>query len=150
MNKPILALVVLLLLTIGCGGEGTGSPTQPSTSTPPPASGGGGMLVLVSAAAAGGSYSATLNGKTYTTAMGFTVSLNPGTYEFAGTYSASNFIVALATLSGSGGVQTGSVQSLAGPSLMVTPCGVAYVGGSTNQPFRLRFTVGTNSGNTCR
>lgn len=140
MRKCILCAALVLLPS--CGGGG--SPTGPNAPT--------GISFLVAiAASGGGTFSATLNNQTYTAGPGFELSLPAGTYEMNGTYTGGTLLIGFATagLTG-GGVQSSSLQSLAGTVLFVQPCRAAYSEGSGTRSFRVRFTVGTNANNTCR
>jgi hypothetical protein len=136
-----------LLAAVGsltaCGGGG-GSPVSPSPTTT--------VSFLEAFAVTGlGTYSATLNGQTYTAQGGFSIGLPPGTYELSGSYTGGTMIVGFASAPLSqGGVQSGSVQSLAGSILAVTSCGATYSEGTGTQAFRLRFTVGTNPNSACQ
>lgn len=140
MRKAILYFAIVL--ASACGGGG--SPTGPNAPTGIP------FLVAI-AASGGGTFSATLNNQTYTVGPGFEVSLPTGTYEMNGTYTGGTLILGFATagLTG-GGVQSGSLQSLAGTVLFVQSCRAAYSEGGGPRSFRVRFTVGTDANNACR
>jgi hypothetical protein len=143
--RPALCGVLLggaLALSTSCGGGG--GPTGPSASTDI-------QFLVAIAVSAGGSFSATLNNQTYTSAPGFQTALPAGVHEISGTYTGGTLIVGFASTSiGAAGVQSGSVQSVSGVVLGVQPCGAAYSEGPGTRSFRMRFTVGTNANSTCR
>jgi hypothetical protein len=141
--RQFFSLTVLSLVLVSCGG-GSSSPT-PTNPTPSPS---GVSFIVAISVGPSGTYSATLNGQTYTTQSGFQATLQPGTYEISGSYAGGNLVVGFASLVG-GGVQTGSVRSTAGTVLTSTSCGLAYAAGSGAQTFRVQFTVGTNSNTSC-
>jgi hypothetical protein len=103
-------------------------------------------------------FSATFNGETYTAAGAFPIRVGPGTYQISGSFRGVGMGVAFANtaLGSGGGVQSGSVRSLAGPDAMVEACRVIYVPGapasaaSTEYTFRVQFTMTTNVGSTCQ
>jgi hypothetical protein len=140
-----LGLAILLVgvaLTLGCGGGGSvATPTGPGSSSVP---------IGVGFNIQGGTYSATLNGQTYSGAGPYQISLAPGSYEITGTYSGGSLIVAfVSTLPSGGGVQSGSARSLSGPAVVTQACGIGYAAQFGSQPFRLRFTVTTDPNSKC-
>lgn len=140
MRKAILCAAIAVASSCGS----SGSPTGPDAPTGIP------FLVGISASG-GGTFSATLNNQTYVVGPGFQVSLPAGTYEMNGTYARGALIVGFVTAGPTGGgVQSGSVQSVSGVVLRVQPCGIIYSEGSGTRSFRVRFTVGTSAGGTCR
>lgn len=143
MRSVYRRLVVLVLgaaALCGCGGS---SPTSPASSAVP---------IVVYLVPVGGSYSATLQGQTYTASGGFSVSLAPGIYTITGTIQAQGLAVGFGTLGGNaGGVQSGSPRSVSGPSPLVESCKVSYfpstVGASS---FSVQFTLTSSANSACQ
>src|SRR5262245_14237016 len=91
--------------------------------------------------AEGGSFTARINGQTFSSPGGWAVTLSSlgSTYEISGSFTGGSLGVTFAA-STSTGVQTGSVVSVQGPSPNITGCGVIYVAPSTaSQQFRIQF-----------
>lgn len=126
-------LLLALGLLVGCGGDSTG----PATSF---------VIVFLPFS---GSYTATLNNQSYTATGVFEVSLPTGVHEVTGSFTG-DLAVGFGTLD-SGGVESSSLRSLAGPNPQVSSCSVMYMGsGSGPQPFRLEFSVTRNVGSACQ
>src|SRR5688500_7656561 len=91
---------------------------------------------------ASGSFTARVNGKTYTSAGRFALDLPDlgKTYDVTGTFTGS-LGVDFATTTAAG-VRTGSVVNLEGPVVMLNPCGLTYVA-STAGTQKFRFQVQT-------
>ena len=128
-------------LISGCGGGS--SPTSPSSSAVP---------IVVYLVPAGGSYSATLQGQTYTASGAFNVSLAPGTYTITGTIQAQGLAVGFGILGLSGGgVQSGSARSLSGPAPLVESCKVSYFPATAGATaFSVQFTVTSSANAACQ
>lgn len=152
MNKVSCFVIRGLVLTatilsLSCGGEKTPiAPSQP---------GGSGISTsVVFDNPAGGTYTAQLNGQTYTARGSFTVSLPQGTAIIDGTFNGPAFAVAFLRLQPTGGgVLSGSVQSLAGPRPSVGQCRVIYDNfdtPNTSRNFRVQFTVTANVASACQ
>ena len=143
MRFAVALALALSLALAGCGG----SPTSPSSSG---GSGGSGSVTFLWSASTGGagSYSLTFNGQTYTGTGPYTAALNPGTYEMSGTYTGGTLILSFLTGT-SGGVQSGSVRSLAGTVGVLQSCGVLYSGSTQAQSFRVQFVVTSNPNTSC-
>src|SRR5262245_57245723 len=91
--------------------------------------------------AAGGSFTARINGKTFSSPGGFAVTLSSlgAIHELNGSFTGGSLGVTFAA-STSTGVETGSVVSVQGPSPNISGCGVIYVAPSTaSQQFRIQF-----------
>ena len=143
MVRRLLAVLVLPVI-FACGGDG--SPTSPGGSSIP--------FFVVFTPLSGTTFSATLNGQTYSASGLFTVSLPPGAHEISGSFSASQFGITLGSTSpqlAGGGVQSGSLQSLAGSVFVANPCRIIYNSESNNQGnFRVRFAVVANPNAACQ
>ena len=141
-----LALVLLCSVATACGGDDGSSPAAPS---------GGGVPVTISfgGATTSATFSAQLNGQTYTALGLHSVTLPAGTHVISGSYRGISFGVNFIRTSGGGGVQSGSVQSLSGTGAGVLPCGVSYTNLDTptvERAFRVQFTVTSNTGSACQ
>jgi hypothetical protein len=103
----------------------------------------------------GGTYTAQLNNQTYTASGGFLVNLSPGTtYQVTGSFIGQGFSVAFTSVTlGGGGVQSGSVRSVSGPSGSVSSCQVDYFNintPNTQRSFQVSFTVTSTVGSACQ
>ena len=139
-------VVLLVILASACGSDSPSSPTSSSSS---------GIAVLVVFAPVGGTYTAQLNNQTYTATGGFTVNLSPGTtYQVTGSFVGQGFGVAFSSLTlGGGGVQSGSVRSVSGPSAQVSSCQVVYTNldsPNTQRSFQVSFTITSANGSACQ
>ena len=89
----------------------------------------------------GGTFTARINGKTFSSAGGFPVTLTSlgNEYEISGSFTGGSLGLTFAA-STSTGVQSGSLVSVEGPNPRILNCDVMYLA-STNasQQFRLRF-----------
>jgi hypothetical protein len=144
--SSVLALVSCVLVA-ACGGGDTGGSSNP---TSPSNSGSGSVSFFVSfVAPPDGSYTAQLNGQTYSSSGAFTVNLSPGTYTIEGSHRGTAFAVGFRSLV-QGGVQSGSVRSLAGTAPQTTACGVTYGTANVSTAFRVQFTVTSSTTNACQ
>jgi hypothetical protein len=138
------ALLLVSVLASACGDSTTGPSSSTST---------GGVPILVVFTPVGGSYTASLNNQTFTAAGGFTVPLAPGTYTITGSFVGQGFGVGFAT-SGTGGVVSGSVRHLSGPTdRQVKSCDILYFNidtPSTRRSFQVQFQVSSNVGTACQ
>jgi len=132
-----LALGTSLLCLAGCGGSD--SPSDPSPGVP--------ILLLLSA---DGPFSVSFQGQTITAQGPYNFALKPGTYEITGQMRTYVLSVDFSRVTGTGGVQAGSVRSLAGPAVDVSQCGVLYLTYSPPSNVRLQFTVTESTGAACK
>jgi hypothetical protein len=98
-------------------------------------------------------FSAQLEGQTYTAFGNHSVRLTPGSHVVSGTYRGTSFGVNFILTGQPGGVESGSVRSLAGADATTRPCGVFYI--NLDQPtvdrsFRVQFTVTSSSTTACQ
>ena len=137
------ALLAIAGLT-GCGGP----PTGPS----------GISVQFVAAPSVGGSFSMSLDGRTYSSSSLQVVVLKAGTYEASGTAAGTNdfgtqLIVGFTgggTAVSKGGVKSGSIVTVAGPGNVTTGCGIGYfVPNAGPYQFRFRFTVTDDPASAC-
>lgn len=145
MRNSMLVLIVLLSAA-SCGGSSSpASPTETSSSA---------QSILVVFTPVGGTYTAQLNNQTYTAAGGFIVDLPVGMYQISGSFQGSGFGVGFAAVAiGAGGVQSGSLRSLSGPSPQVSPCTITYFNidtPSVPRSFQLQFQVTASVGSACQ
>jgi hypothetical protein len=97
-------------------------------------------------------FSAQLDGRTYDSAGATTVNLTSGTHQMTGTYRGSGFGVGFATTDAAGGVKSGSVRTLAGPSPRTSACSITYASADTpddQHGFQFEFTVDAKSAGLC-
>jgi hypothetical protein len=132
-----IVLGTSLLCLAGCGGS----------DSPSSASGGVPILLLLSA---DGPFSVSFQGQTITAQGPYNFTLKPGTYEITGQMRTYVLSVDFSRVTGTGGVQTGSVRSLAGPAVDVSQCGVLYLTYSPPSNVRLQFTVTESTGAACK
>lgn len=134
---------ILFALVIGCSGSDSNSPGGEPGDTDP-------VSVLVSmTATGGGSFSATLAGKTYSSSPEF-IAVPAGTQELSGSFSGQSLRVSLGGFVGPGGIELSSAQSVEGPSPAVTQCSVTYTrGGAGSSTFRLQFKVNSKTTAHC-
>jgi hypothetical protein len=140
--------VILLCLCAGCGGNG-GSITTPTA----PSGGGTPVTVVFGGGVTNITYSAQLNGQTYTAIGQYTVNLPAGVHVVSGTYRGLSFGVNFLRFAPGGGVESGSVRNLAGADATVRPCGVVYTNidaPNVERAFRMQFTVTTNANSACQ
>ncbi|MBI3491558.1 MAG: hypothetical protein HY047_07250 [Acidobacteria bacterium] len=110
------------------------------------------MALIVAFTSVGGTYTASLNGQTYTASGGFTVNLPIGTQQISGSFTGTGFGVGFTTIGG-GGVQSGSLRSISGPSPQVSSCQILYFNLDTpnvQRTFQLQFQVTSNVGSACQ
>ncbi len=146
MNRALAALLVCLV-TASCGGE---SPTAPSPAPAPRASSTTGVLVVFTPIV--GTYTAQLNGQTYTASGGFTVNLPVGTHEVTGSFVGQGFGIGFSRIGGTG-VESSSIRSLTGPAPDILPCQILYLNfdtPNTRRNFRMQFRVTSNSNSACQ
>jgi hypothetical protein len=96
-------------------------------------------------------FSVQLDGKTYDASGVSTVSVSSGAHQMTGTYRGSGFVVGFATVDLGGGVKSGSVHSVSGPSPKEIACAVTYSSSDTanaQHAFQLAFTVDAKSSGT--
>lgn len=132
------AAVVAAVLVQGC----SGLPTSPSK-----------VDVIVAFTSSGGTYSATLNGQTYSAEGGFPVSLSPGTHTISGSFRASIFGIGFGSAVGGGGVLSGSPRSVTGSGAEVGSCQVSYSNFSTpgtTRTFSVTFQTTSSAGSACQ
>jgi hypothetical protein len=137
---PILLLTVVL--------SHCGSPTSSNDLA----------IQFLAAPSVGGMFTLSLNGRTYTSPSLQTVVLSPGTYEVSGTATGTvnqgtQLIIGFSgggTTLGKGGVESGSIVSVAGPFVTTSACGIGYYDGSPG-PYQYRFflTVTSDAAKAC-
>ena len=136
----VALLLATMTATSGCGGT---SPSGPSEVAKPQA-----ILAFLG----DGSFNATVDSATTIAAMGgHTISLSPGVHDVSGTYSGSMFTIGFSGIGG--GVQTGTIQNLAGPTPDVRSCQIIWGDFSTwrsNVAFKVRFTITSDTYLTCQ
>ena len=101
--------------------------------------------------AEGGSFTAKLNGKTFTSAGWFAVNLKSleSTYDITGSFTGGSLHVRFAA-STAAGVQSGSVVSVEGPAVVATECGLTYVPNAPGSyQFRIQFKATGTIGLVC-
>ncbi len=138
-------LPVLCSIVFACGGDGGSSPTGPSGGVP--------VTVSFGGATTSATFSAQLNGQTYTALGLHNLTLPVGTHVVSGSYRGISFGVNFIRVSQGGGVESSSVRSLAGADASVRPCGVSYSNIDTptvERPFRVQFTVTSNAASACQ
>ncbi len=131
--------VLPLVAVFGLSGCSDNSPTGSSGGVP--------ILLLLSA---DGPFSVSFQGQTITAQGPYNFTLNPGSYELAGTMRTSVLSVDFSRVTGTGGVQAGSVRSLAGPAPNVSQCGVLYLTFSPPSSVRVQFTVTDSNSAACK
>lgn len=139
LARPALGLVLGVVLSSlpGCGGSD--SPTGSS----------GGVPVLL-ALTADGPFSVTFQGQTITAQGPYNFTLKPGTYEISGQMRTYVLSIDFSRVTGTGGVQAGSVRSLAGPATSVSQCGVLYLTYAPPSNVRVQFTVTESNASACK
>ena len=140
LTASVLAAVFLLW---SCGGSRSLVDVSPSSSID--------VTVVFTPVGDGSTFSAQIDGKTYTHPGQSLVSLPPGTYEIVGAFSGSGLQVGFQTLGGGGGVQSGSPRSVAGPAPQVTSCQITYTSPdkTVSQAFQLQFQIAANAKSAC-
>lgn len=102
----------------------------------------------------GGSYSASVGGRTYTAQGAFEVSFPAGSQQtISGTFTGFVFTVGFAKGSGSGGAQSGTVRSVSGAGAIVSQCNVSYDNSGspgTLRSFSMTFSVTSSNTNACQ
>ncbi len=100
----------------------------------------------------GASYTARLNGQTFSSPGQFSVqleSIDPA-YEVSGSFNGAGIRIEFHTTT-TAGVQAGSVTSLAGPVSQTFPCAITYVSTPAGaQQFRVQFRLTGNIDQSCR
>ena len=140
-RSPLTAILSVVVLT-GCG-------TTPSPDSIP--------VQFLAVPAVGGSFTLNLDGHTYTSPNLQTVVLGPGSYEVSGTVTGgavgTQLVVGFTgggTASGQGGVKSGSIVSLTGPTPVISSCGIGYFAETTGpHQYRFRIIVTTKAGEAC-
>jgi len=134
-----------VILASNCGGSSLLAPVLGSKP----------KLLLIFGASPG-SYSATLNGQTYSADGGFQISLDSGTtYTVSGTFKTPIFVVIFSNVGG-GGALSGSVRSLSGPvssSSATGPCSVGYdniATPSVSRTFSIQFQATASTNSACQ
>lgn len=148
MTARSIPIACAALVLAACGGS-SATPSQPSPSTQ--------VRVVIHFQPSIGSYTASLQGRTLTTAGAQTFMLSPGPYEITGQMRAQGSAGALLAIiftkseiiglqsSDVAGTAWNSVRSVSGPPATALPCSLVYsFDGSGNRDFRVQFTV-TNS-----
>lgn len=130
------AVLAALPLLGSCGGD---SGTSASGGVP-----------FVLALTADGPFSAKFNGETITAEGVYNFQLKPGTYELTAQMNTYVLGVDFSKTIGTGGVQAGSVRSLAGPVVDVHQCGALYLTYSPPSSVRVQFTVTESDGAACK
>jgi hypothetical protein len=120
----------------GCGSDSGAS-----------SSGGVPVLLLLSA---DGPFSVTFQDQTFTAQGPYNFTLKPGAYEITGQMRTSVLSVDFSRVAGAGGVQAGSVRSLAGPEPQVSQCGVLYLTLAPPSSIRVQFTVTESDAAACK
>jgi hypothetical protein len=142
-NNAARALSVALLFFSGCGNTVLPAAIGPSSIE---------VAVVFTPVGDGTTYTAQLNGQTYTRAGLSIVNLVPGTYQMTGSFLGSGFTTGFQTTGNRGGVQSGSPRSLVGPSSLVASCGITYANSDARtvpQNFQLEFQVTADAGSAC-
>jgi hypothetical protein len=98
----------------------------------------------------GSSFSATIEGQTYTAPGAVSVSLAPGPHALTGTFDGSGFSVGFQTI-GQGGVVSGSVRTTSGPSAKTSACSVTYSNDtpSVRRDFEVSFELDAEPARAC-
>ena len=130
------ALVAALILLGSCGGDSGTS-----------ASGGVSVLLVVTA---DGPFSVKFNGDTITAQGTYNYQLKPGTYELTGQMNTYVLGIDFSKMTGTGGVQAGSVRSLAGPAVDVHQCGALYLTYAPPSSVRVQFAITESEGAACK
>ena len=133
----LLAVALTAACLPGCGGSD--SPTGSSGGVP--------VLLLLSA---DGPFSVSFQGQTITVQGPYNFTLKPGTYEITGQMRTFVLSVDFSRVTGTGGVQAGSVRNLAGPAVDVSQCGVLYLSYSPPSNVRIQFSVTESNGSACK
>ena len=133
----LLALGVVLACLPGCGGSD--SPTGSSGGVP--------ILLLLNA---DGPFSISLQGQTITAQGPYNFTLKPGAYEMTGQMRTTVLSIDFSKVSGTGGVEAGSVRNAAGPAVDVSQCGVLYLAYSPPSNVRVQFTVTESNAAACK
>ena len=127
MSRLNSAILIALLPLCGCEGDSTTV---------------GEANVLIRFLPGTGSFTAKVNGKTFSSAGRFALDLPDlgKTYDVTGTFT-SSLTVDFATTTAAG-VQTGSVVNMDGPVVISGPCSISYVA-STGGTHQFRFQIKT-------
>jgi len=133
----LLALGVVLACLPGCGGSD--SPTGSSGGVPI-------LLLLV----ADGPFSVSFQGQAITAQGPYNFTLKPGAYEMTGQMRTTVLSIDFSKVSGTGGVEAGSVRNAAGPAVDVSQCGVLYLAYSPPSNVRVQFTVTESNAAACK
>jgi hypothetical protein len=91
----------------------------------------------------GGGFTAKIENDTYTTPGAIKATLSPGIHQIAGSFQGAGFVVGFATIA-AGGVKSGSVNSVAGPSPKISSCAINYVNQDSpaaRVDFQMQFQV---------
>jgi hypothetical protein len=136
MKRFNAVLLVALLPLFGCDGDDGTTVGEAN--------------VLIRFLPGPGSFSAKVNGKTYSQAGRFALDLPDlgKTYDVTGTFTGS-LTMDFATTTAAG-VMAGSVVNVEGPVVIVTPCGLSYVTtASGTQQFRFQIKTTGSIGAVC-
>jgi hypothetical protein len=133
---------LLLIFVAGCASSGD-SLSAPTASYNV-------YLVFTPVAPGPTGFTVQLDGKTYDSAGATTVTLSSGTHEMDGSFRGSGFVVGFSTIDTGGGVKSGSVRSLGGPSPKLSACSINYATDTPNDQhsFQVQFTVDAKSSGT--
>lgn len=146
----ILLTIALCISAVACGGSSS-SPTAPTSPS-------NAITVYVYFqriySDPGESFTATLNGQTFTAYSVFTVQLPPGTHQISGSFVGGGLGVGLGggVLTPAGGVLSGSVRSLSGPGVSTQPCSILYFPdniSTARRTFQVQFEVTRSVGSAC-
>jgi hypothetical protein len=99
----------------------------------------------------GAEFTAQMENETYTRPGAVTAALGPGDHQIAGSFRGAGFVVGFATIA-AGGVKSGSVKSVAGPSPQISPCAINYVNKDSPTArvnFQLQFDVTESQTGAC-
>jgi hypothetical protein len=99
---------------------------------------------------ADGPFSVNFQGQTIVAQGPYNFTLAPGTYELTGQMRTYVLSVDFSRVTGTGGVQAGSVRSLSGPAADVSQCGVLYLTYSPPSNVRVQFIVTQSEGAACK
>jgi hypothetical protein len=140
LTTSMLAAIFLLW---GCGDSRVPADVGPSSPV--------NVTVVFTPVGDGSTFSAQLNGQSFSLPGQSIVSLPPGTYQISGSFLGSGLGVGFQTLGSGGGVQSGSARSLAGPAPQVAPCGITYASPdkAASQSFQLQFQITADAKAAC-
>ena len=146
-SKPCLfaTLAAIGLATIACGSTVVTDSTIPSRGLEEPTS----VSIIVDLVAPPGTATVKLNGVSYSDSIGF-VRVPVGAQTISGSFTGSSLVLNFGGYVGLGGVPTGFIASMSGPSPVVTNCSIKYTGNGTGvQTFTAVFQVATATSGHC-